>query len=355
MQPLIEEADLAQFVEASLKTVGVSETSSKVTADALVMTDTWGVFTHGAKLLPGYVRRIQAGGLVGDAQPEIEKDGQAWAVVNGHSALGQVVGEFAMRVAMQKAREAGVGFVTVRNSCHFGAAGYYASLAASQNLVGIAMANDVPSVAGPGSCGPAVGSNPFAYAIPANKYPTIMLDIAMSTVAGGKVYALHQMGQPIPDNWLIGPDGKPTTDASLFPQQTALAPMSNHKGYGLALMIEGLSALCSGAAMLSDVGNWIFGPPEAATDHGHAFFAIDVGVMQGSGDFLSRVDTMIEKIRAVPTADDVERLLLPGELEHRRREEALQKGIPLPADVVEKLTALSQENGQTINWMASVT
>ena len=175
------------------------------------------------------------------ATPVIARQGPAWAIVDGNSAIGMVTSVFAMQTAISKAKACGVGYVGVKNSCHFGAAGYYAHLAAREGLIGIAMANDIPSVTAPGARGAITGSNPLAYAVPAGSEPPIMLDMAISTVAGGKVYAAHALGQPIPDNWIVGADGRPTTDSSAYPFRGALMPMAGHKGYGLALLIETLS------------------------------------------------------------------------------------------------------------------
>src|SRR5208337_2687033 len=164
------------------------------------------------------------------ARPQIVVSGPAWAIVDGGSALGMVTSDFAMRVAMSKARECGIGYVGVRNSCHFGAAGYYASLAAAQDMIGMAMANDVPSVTAPGARGAITGSNPLAYAVPTASGKPILLDMATSIVAGGKVAAAHALGKPIPAGWIIDCDGEPSTDPAAFMQGGALLPMAGHKG-----------------------------------------------------------------------------------------------------------------------------
>src|SRR5262249_12091828 len=176
---------LRAFCLEALAKVGVGEEDARTTADVLVTTDTWGVFTHGVKALLGYARRLRGGGLRADARPTIVSDGPAWAIVDGGSALGMVTSVLAMRTAAAKARASGIGSVGVRNSCHFGAAGYYAHLAAAEGCIGLAMANDVPSVAAPGSRGAVTGSNPLAYAVPTRSGRSILLDMATSTVAGG--------------------------------------------------------------------------------------------------------------------------------------------------------------------------
>lgn len=345
---------LEAFCREALTRSGVGESQARTATDVLVTTDTWGVFTHGTKLLPGYVRRLRAGGIR-VVEPAVLAEGPAWALVDGGSALGQVTGVFAMRKAIEKARTAGVAYVGVRGSNHFGAAGYYANLAAHEGLFGIAMANDTPSVAAPGSRGPITGTNPLAYAIPSGNRDPIFLDVAMSTVAGGKVYASRQLGKPIPGDWLIDHHGRPTNDANLYPEHAALAPMTGHKGYGLALMIETLSAIATGAAVTNQVASWMFADPAVPTRHGASFLAIDVAAMAGADEFTRRVHALEDEIHAAPTADGIDRLLLPGEREWANRRRALAEGILIPADVVHTLLPLAAELdlGPLAHWLST--
>ncbi|MEO6435952.1 MAG: Ldh family oxidoreductase [Tepidisphaeraceae bacterium] len=335
--------DLTKFCVRALRAAGVNDADARTTADVLVTTDAMGVFTHGTKSLRGYLRRLRAGGLRADGRPAITAQGAAWALVDGNSTLGMVTATFAMRTAIDKAASAGIAYVGVRNTCHFGAAGYYAHLAVSRDMVGIAMANDIPTVAAPGSRGAVTGSNPLAYAVPAGEERPILLDMATSTVAGGKVYVARATGRPIPDNWIVGPDGLPTTDGTLFPEQSALTPMSGHKGYGLALLIESLSALATGAAMTWQVRNWIQRDPSLPTGHGAAFIAIDIGAMTPIEPFKRRVDEMIRQMRGAPRASGTERIYVPGEMEWERREQSLAEGIALPADVIQNLRGVAED------------
>lgn len=334
---------LQAFCKQALTTVGVTTTDAKTTATALVTTDSWGVFTHGTKLLSGYIRRLRHGGLRTDCSPQVSVEGPAWAIVDGQSTLGQVASTFAVERAIDKARACGIAYVGVRNSCHFGAAGYYTWLAARQNMIGLAMSNDVPSVAAPGSRGAIVGSNPIAFAVPAGERDPILLDISIATVAGGKVYANMKRGEPIPDGWLIGPDGQPTNDGALYPEHASLAPMSGHKGYGIGLLIESLSGLLSGAAFTHRIGSWIFGDPSQPTDHGAAFVVIDVAAMMPFEDFAERVAMLIDEIHRAPPADNCERVMLPGEREWAHRRRAIAEGLRLPPDVAHSLEQLAQE------------
>ena len=342
---------LHAFCMEALRTAGVSEAHATIVSDTLVTTDTWGTFTHGTKLLRDYIRRVRGGGLRTDAEPQVVASGPAWSIVDGNSCLGHVTSSFAMQDAVQRAKKCGIAYVGVKNSCHFGAAGYYAWLAAKEGLIGVAMANDIPSVAAAGSRGSVTGSNPFAYAVPNTKGDPLLLDMAISTVAGGKVYAAYQRGEPIPDNWLLDSEGRPTTDSSLYPANGSLTPMANYKGYGIALLIETLSGLLTGAAMTWQVGSWISSDPSKPTEHGAAFLAIDIATFMPAGQFESRVNHLIDEIHNSPTADGVDRLLLPGEREWNHRRKALVEGIDLPSDVVGKLVGLTEDLNLKADWL----
>jgi LDH2 family malate/lactate/ureidoglycolate dehydrogenase len=303
----------------------------------LAATDAWGVFTHGTKLLRSYLRRLKAGGLRARGRPRVTAEGPAWALVDGDSCLGMVSSAFGMQTALAKARACGIAYVGMHNNSHYGAAGYYAWLAAREGFIGLSMANDAPSVAAPGSRGAITGSNPISYAVPAGKYPPILLDMSVATVAGGKVYAARARGEAIPDTWLIGPDGRPTTDPSCYPEKGALQPAAAHKGYGLALLIETLAGILTGAAFTWRVGSWLWDDGTAPTKHGAAFIAIDVAAIMAPGQFASRMEALIDEIHRAPRAEGVERLLVPGEMEWERHARAMKQGIQLPPDVLSSL------------------
>ncbi len=347
MTSLVSISSLQSFVEACLLSTGLSANQARLTAEALVTTDAMGVFTHGTKLLAGYLRKLQGGGYQAQATPHIERQGPAWAVVDGESALGQVGSDFAIRLAMKKAREVGIAYVGLRNTGHIGAAGYFAAQATREGFIAMVTGNDIPSVAAPGSRGPVLGSNPIAYAIPVTGGDPILLDIATAAVAGGKVYAAHQRGEPIPPTWLIAKDGQPTTDGSLYPDQASLAPMAGHKGYGFGLWCEILSAVLPGGNMTWQVGSWMFDDPSRPSWHNASFIVIDVEAIAPREQFDRRLRTLIDELHSSPTADGVERILLPGEREWKNYRIAVETGIMLPADVVEKLQIAASLSGQS--------
>jgi ureidoglycolate dehydrogenase (NAD+) len=301
---VITPAALAAFVRAAGLRTGMPPEAADTLADALVLADMMGVHTHGTKLLAGYLRKLLAGGYRPDGTPRIVREGPAWAVVDGDAALGQIGCTMAMQLAVAKAKQVGIASVSLRNTGHIGAAGGYAILAARAGCIGLVVGNDAPSVAAPGSRRAVLGSNPLAWAAPRPDGEPLFLDIATAAVAGGKVYAAVARGEPIPADWLVGADGRPTTDGCLYPQHAALAPMAGHKGYGFALLAEILSGVLSGGAVVSQVGSWMADPPEAPSRHAAGFVAIDVGTICD-----------------------------------RDAHAAAARGIPLPADVHQKLAA----------------
>ena len=342
---------LREFTQAAFRAVGMTAADAATGVEVLATTDAWGVFTHGTKSLAGYLRRLKAGGIRPQGRPRIVGEGGGWATVDGDSSLGMVTSVFAMETAIAKARQQGIAYVGVRNSCHFGAAGYYAWLAAREGFIGMAMANDIPSVAAPGSRGAVTGSNPLAYAVPAGTRPPMLLDISTATVAGGKVYAARARGEPIPPGWILDVDGLPTTDPSRFPQEGALLPMAGHKGYGLSLLIETLSGILSGAAVTWGVRSWAHDDASLHTLHGAAFLAIDVACIAPREEFARKVETLIDEIHNAPRADGVERLIVPGELEWECYDRAVREGIALPPDVVESLATAAEIAGLSPEWL----
>ncbi|MDB6092672.1 MAG: Ldh family oxidoreductase [Verrucomicrobia bacterium] len=338
-------AELRAFVIQVLERCEVSRPDAETTADVLCTTDSWGVFTHGTKFLGDYTRRLRAKGVNPRGVPRIENSGPAWASIDGDCALGMVTAVFAMKQAIAKATTSGIALVTVRNSYHFGAAGYYAWMAAAEGQFGIAVANAIPSVSAPGSRGPVLGSNPFAFAAASAHEGNMVLDISTASVAGGKVMVAAAEGKTVPSHWLVDSAGKPTTDPNLFLKLEAfLTPMAEHKGYGLALMIEILSGALSGGAMRNGIGRFV-DPPSKPSNYSHAFLAINPAVFLGENVIGGRLDELFGAIRKVPTASGVDHIMLPGEIERAKQEKALAAGIVFPPDVTEVHRAIAAEVG----------
>lgn len=347
--------DLLQFVSETLIACLVGSDEAKTTAEALVTTDAMGVFTHGTKLLAGYLKKLRGGGYSATASPEVKREGPAWAVIDGQSGLGQIGCSAAVQIAIRKARSVGISYVGLVNTGHIGAAGYFAAEAARQGFIAMVTGNDIPSVAAPGSRKAVLGSNPIALAIPVTGRDPILLDIATAAVAGGKVYAAIARGEPIPPTWLIGPDGHPTTDGKLYPDHVALAPMAGHKGYGFGLWCELLSAILPGGRSTWDVGSWIFDPVDRPSWHNASFTLYDVAAIAGQAAFDARLNRLIDEIHSAPAADGVEKVILPGEREWACYHRSVESGIELPPDVTAKLREASALTCIKSTWLDQAT
>lgn len=316
---------LRSFAVSALVSIGMSETDANTTADVLVTTDTFGVLTHGTKNLCGYIEKMKAGGLDAKAEPSTEREGSACAIINGNKAVGMVSSCKAMKLAIQKAKDCGIAYVGVHNSCHFGAAGYYSNLAAAEGMIGLAVSNADPVIAIPNGRKKAIGSNPFSFAAPLGDGKSVFLDIALSNVAALKVIMAQEKGQKIPDTWLVDEDGVPTTDAGKFPKEASLQPMAAHKGYGFAVLVEILAAVMTGAGILSEVASWNL-DLASVNNAGHAFIAIDVSKMMPYDTFTKRMAQLSDELKNAPKAKNAEKIYIPGEMEWDKRSAALASG-----------------------------
>lgn len=341
--------ELREFAVEALIKYGVPTKNAEITADTLITTDMFGVMTHGTRNLGQYIEKIEAGGLDAKGEPEAVCEGPGFAILNGNKALGMVSGFKAMNLAIEKAKKVGIAYVGVKNSCHFGAAGYYANLAAKEGLIGLAMSNADPVIAVPNGASKAIGTNPFSFACPTADGKSIFLDIALSNVAALKVIMAKEKGMSIPDTWLVDDEGVPTTDTSLFPKNASLQPMGAHKGYGLAILVEILSAVITGAGMLSEISSWNL-DMSSVNNAGHAFIAIDINQMINKEEFDKRITQVINELKSGPKAKGKDRIFLPGEMEWEKREKALESGeIELTDAMVSGLEKLSEKTGLKIN------
>jgi ureidoglycolate dehydrogenase (NAD+) len=336
--------NLQRFCIEALTKTGLKPENAATVADVLVMTDTWGTFSHGTGALRNYLISLRAGGMDPDGKAELASEGDSWAVVDAGSGMGMPACCLAMNTAIDKARTNTIAWAGVRNSNHFGAAGYYANMAARHDMIGIAMSNADPNMVAPGGKGSLIGNNPLAYAVPAGEEYPILLDIALSAVAAAKILAMKALGQPIPPTWLTNAEGLPIAEVGEWPATGAMVPMAGHKGYGIALLIETLAALLPGAEVLNDAKSWIANP-SANSGLGQAFIVINPAAILPIGDFKRRMDEMIRKIHNSPKAKDSARILLPGEIEWERREDALVNGIDLPKPVLTSLYGAAQDIG----------
>jgi len=340
----ITPSDLQRFCTDAMGRCGLAPEGAAASAEVLTTTDTWGTHSHGTRQLRPLMRAVKSGGIHPGARPALLREGPGWALVDARQAMPMLVGIHAMEAAIAKAASAGIGYAGVAHSSHFGAAGYYATLALRRDMIGLSMTNCDPCMAATGGRLPVIGTNPIAFAVPAGQERPVFLDIATSVGAVTKVMIAKAMGRPMPEGWLRDLEGRPTTDASGYPDRSVLQPIGGYKGYGLAVLVEILCGVLTGASFLSGVQGWI-NERGIAADQGHAFIAIDVNALMPIATFKARMDAMIREIKGAPRAVGVERIYLPGEMEWERRDQALRHGLQLPDYVLTNLLGLAEDVG----------
>jgi LDH2 family malate/lactate/ureidoglycolate dehydrogenase len=337
---LVHRDPLHRFCAAAFERVGVPAEDAALVADTLVEADLRGVHSHGVWWLITYTQRLRHGGLNPRPDIRVVRETPAMALLDADRGMGQVGGIAAMRCAIQKARATGVGVAAVRNSNHFGAAAYYALMAVPEGQIGFAVSDAEPTMAPWGGAKAVVGNNPMAYAIPTGDDFSIVLDMAQSVVAWGKIFLAAQRGENIPPTWALNTSGEPTED----PHEAMaglLLPVGGYKGYGLALVMEILSSVLVGATFGLDM------PPmadaAATQDTGHFFLALDIDHFMPLATFKQRMANLIAEHRGVPRAPGVDRIYLPGEIEHLKRTQRLGSGIPLEDYITQALRRLGAE------------
>lgn len=341
--------DLKEFCYNALVKEGLKSEYAEIVADVLSETDACGTHSHGTKNLHNYIRKYRAGGIDINAEPEVVKEGPAFAVIDAKKALGMIPSVMAMNLACEKAEKIGIAIVTVKDSCHFGAAGYYANMAAKRGMIGISMSNVDPNMTAPGARGMLLGNNPFSYAVPSRTNPSVFLDIAMSNVASLKVIQARKNGDKVPADWIVDKDGLPTTDPSHYPEEGAMQPMAAHKGYGLSVMVDVLTGILSGGctSMGGDIVSWVF-ELEKPNNVCHTFITINPGLFYDEVPVAERVEDMCTALRNAPKAKNATRIFTPGEIEWTKYAAAEEDGINLPADVEDSLKGLAAESGMEL-------
>jgi len=307
------EAELTSLGVRALEGLGLRGADAEAVARILVMGDLFGHGTHGVLRLESYGRRIDAGAIRAEAQPRVEPVAPAIAKVDGNGAIGPLVGMRALEAAQERARELGIGLALVRNGNHFGAIGPYCYLAAQQGFATIIGSNASTTIAPTGGREERLGNNPLAIGVPRPGGDPVILDMAMSVVARGKIRAAAKKGSAIPATWATDREGRPTTDPAAA-LEGFLLPFGGYKGYGLALMVDLLAGVLSGGAYLTHVKSWLDQPTEPG-NLGHFFIAIDTRRL-GSGEWLAqRVADFAAIVHGTPRADPAQPVRLPGEIE----------------------------------------
>ncbi|MDH7498918.1 MAG: Ldh family oxidoreductase [candidate division NC10 bacterium] len=339
---LVKPEPLSQFCRHLFQKVGVPMQDAQVLMDNLIEADLRGVDTHGVTRIAIYIERLQSGAVKAKPQIKVLKETPTSALLDGDHGLGQVISAKAMEMAIEKAKAGVIGLVGVRNSTHNGAMAHFAMMAVKQDLIGIALTNTVPLMAVTGGNQAMIGNNPLAIAAPAGSEKPVVFDMACSIAARGKIILAAKKGEKIPLGWAIDKEGLPTQDAKAALEGLIL-PVGGHKGYGLALMVDVLSGVLTGAHFGPSVGPLYNNP--GVQGIGHLMAAIRIEAFLPLSEFKARMDQMIRDIKNSKKAKGVEEIFLPGEIEMGIEAKRRKEGIPLSRAVYEELCGLGEELG----------
>jgi L-2-hydroxycarboxylate dehydrogenase (NAD+) len=338
---LVPADTLEVYIARLFEQTGMSQEDAAFCGYALVQTNLWGIDSHGVLRASIYLERLLSGAI--NPHPEIKtvRGGLALQVITGDDGMGFVVGKAAMERAITLAEQFNLGAVGVVRSNHFGAAALYARMATQRGLIGIVMTNVKPNIVAPGGSRPVTGNNPIAIGIPTFAEFPFMLDISLSSVAGGKLLLASKKGEKIPLDWATDRNGRPTDD----PDEAFagfLLPVGGHKGLGLSYVVDILSGLLTGGVFQNELKS-MYGEKEDPSLTGHFMIVINPMVLMSREELQERMEAFYKTIKASPMWDETVEMMLPGEIEHRTALSRLEKGIPIPTALYADLVALGEK------------
>lgn len=354
----VQAEPLKGFCRRVFEKLDVPPEDAQVTADNLVLADLRGISSHGVARLRRYVKGLQDGVMLANPKIEVVQETATTALIDGGAGLGQPVSARAMRLAIQKAREAGAGFVAVRNSNHYGIAGYYALMALQEEMIGISMTNAAVLVVPTFGRDAMLGTNPISVAAPAGEERAFVLDMATSTVPRGKLEVYDRQEKPLPLGWATDERGVATEDASkvlknllaragggLLPLGGAGELMGGHKGYGLALLVDVLCGVLPGAGYANTIYPKTAEGKPLPANVGHFFGALRVDGFRPLDEFKATMDDIIRRLKRSPKAEGEERIYIHGEKEFEMEDERRLGGVVLHPKVVTDLQGIADELG----------
>jgi LDH2 family malate/lactate/ureidoglycolate dehydrogenase len=341
-------------LQALLTAWGMPAHFAERTAEVMSWADLHGVDSHGISMVPSYYERSLNGRVKMSAQPRVLKETPVSALVDGDGGLGHEPGRQAMEIAIRKAKSIGIGVVVVRNSSHFGAAGFYTRMAADAGLVGMAATSaSAIQVAPTGGAQARLGTDPWSFAAPSADGAPFLLDMATTTVAAGRIRNKANEGLPAPAGWLLTKEGLPSTDPLEAVQKggflTSLGGSpegSSYKGYGLSMMVNILSACLSGSTLITDP---MHQKQPFGMDIGHFFLALNPTLFREEGAFEADVTALCSALRATTPIDPAVPVMVAGDKERRTAELRLRDGIPVGPGLLAKVKAIAQTSG--VAWM----
>lgn len=333
---------LTEYCVALYEKVGVPGDEALLISNSLVEANLRGVYSHGVSRMPIYMKRLKAGDIRTKAEWHVEAESPSGLVVDAMNSMGYVVGARVMERLAEKARETGLAMAGIRHSTHFGMTAYMTDIALKHGMIGIALSNSPASMAPWGGKQAFLGTNPLCISVPAGEAGSVTLDMATAVAARGKIIAARDRGEDIPAGWALDKDGRVTTNAQAGLDGTVM-PLGGIKGYGLAFMIDILSSGLSGGAYGPQVKNLYY--TDELQNFSHSYAVIDISRFIDADLFRAHVDRMVREVKAVPKADGVGEIFVPGEIELRNKAANLKRGIALPQNVIESLRDLGTEYG----------
>jgi LDH2 family malate/lactate/ureidoglycolate dehydrogenase len=340
---LVRHDQLESFLSKLFQHAGMLPEDAGYHAHALVLSNLWGIDSHGALRAPIYLQRLRSRAINPRPEVKILRGNRGLEVLHGDDGPGFIVGRKAMLRAIELAQQYHIGMVSVVHSNHFGAAGMYAQIAADQGMVGISMTSVGPNIVAPGGSKPIIGNNPIAIAIPTYQGFNFCLDMSLSAVAGGKLLLASKKGEKIPLDWATDKDGRPTDDPDKA-FSGFLLPMGGFKGLGLAYMVEILCGVINGGAFGEDILS-MYKEPDKPSHTGHVMIAVNIESIIGRDEMAERMAAYIQRVKQSPMWDPQGEMFLPGELEYRKSEQRRREGVPLPVRLYQELLDLALDMG----------
>ncbi len=337
--PLYNSDDLREFCKNVLTSIGSENEDAFNAADALIRANLEGVDSHGISRLGIYAKRMRDRRINPEPNIKIEKKGEAVLLVDGDNGLGQIVSARAIQAGISLAKRSGNASIAVRNSNHFGTASYFCQMAAKEGLVAMAFTNSPPGIPPWGGTKAFFGTNPIAFGFPNGTSAPVIIDMSTSVVARGKIILAAKENQSIPKGWAINEKGK-ETDNPHEALKGAVLPVGGAKGYALALAVEVLTGILSGAAYGPNVHN-IYSEKNEHANVGHFFILLDIEKFMPLDTFNYMMKGFIEEIKATPKKDGVEEILYPGERREREYQKRLKEGIMISEEVEQELREIS--------------
>lgn len=351
MDRVIDAGALRACMERIFEKEGFAAEDARAIADVLMQADLFGIESHGAQRLMYYHRNIRSGSVNVSAKPEVLRETPVSALIDGHFGMGALVAQFAMRMAIEKAKQSGVGMAVVRNSSHYGIAGYYTLMAEREGLAAFSMTNTGPIMVPTFGREMMLGTNPMAFCMPADPVP-FWFDASTTVVTLGKVEVCQKRGRPMPQGWTIGPDGAPCTDASrmnasiLAGERGGILPLGGegethggHKGYGLGIMVEALTGVLA-QGMTS---------PQMCGAHGdhtcHFLLAFDPAMFGDPADIRARMSAYLAALRASEKMPGCARIYTPGEKAFEAMARRLREGVPVEENTLAEVRQIAGELG----------